>query len=72
MNPSAYLAAYKQKLSVARGELMTAKAAALPYVETSADANEDRKALAAVARGVVTVAGVLIRIIDSLPGPEPT
>jgi hypothetical protein len=67
MNP---IAAYKSRLSVARGELVTAKAAVLPYVEASADSSDDRKAIAAVARGVVIVAGVLIRIIDSLPGSD--
>ena len=61
-----FLSNYKARLQVARGELMAAKAAVLPYVETSADANDERKAIAAVARGIVTIAGVLIRVIDSL------
>lgn len=64
------LGAYKQRLAVARGELITAKASCLPYVETSADANEERKAIATVARGVANIAGVLVRIIDSLPGGD--
>jgi hypothetical protein len=70
MNPAQYLAAYKQRLSIARGELITAKAAALPYVEVPQGSNEERTAIAAIARGVCTIAAVIIRIIDSLPGTE--
>jgi len=65
----AELAAYKVRLKVARGELMAAKAAVLPFTEApAAEASTERVALSAAARGVATIAGVLIRIIDSLPG----
>ncbi len=64
----AELAAYKVRLKVARGELMAAKAAVLPFTEVPDEASAERTALAACARGVATIAGVLIRIVDSLPG----
>lgn len=70
MNALEFLATYKARLKVARGELMTAKASVLPYVENNDNANEERTALATIARGIATIAGILIRIIDSLPGSE--
>ena len=70
MNALEFLATYKARLKVARGELVTVKASVLPYVENQDNANQERSALATIARGIATVSGVLIRIIDSLPGSE--
>lgn len=62
------LAQYKSRLKVVRGELVAAKASVLPFCEVSDSSSNERLALATIARGVSTLAGVLIRIIDSLPG----
>jgi len=67
MNVADILADYRQRLTVAYGELKAARAVLLPYCETPATDDETRRAIAQVARATKTVADVLIRIIDSLP-----
>lgn len=68
MNVAA-LAQYKARLKVARGELTAARASVLPFTEVAgSEVTSEQMALATVARGVSAIAGVLIRIIDSLPG----
>ena len=66
------LASYKSGLKMARGELVSTRASVLPFCEVVPDATPEQQALATVARGVSTIAHILIRVIDSLPGPSLT
>ena len=65
-----FLKQYKVRLKTARAELVLARQQVLPFTELEKpeQAAPERVALAVLARAVANISGVLLRIIDSLPG----
>ena len=66
----AALAKYKARLKTARNELVLARTQVLPFteLENPDQQSTERVAIATLARAIANVTGVLVRIIDSLPG----
>lgn len=64
------LTKYKARLKTVRGELVLARTQVLPFTELENPDQQpaERVAVATLARAVANIAGVLVRILDSLPG----
>lgn len=66
----AAIAKYKSRLKTVRVELGLARQQVLPYTELEKPETQspERVALATIARAVANVTGIMMRILDSLPG----
>lgn len=64
------LAKYKKRLKTVRAELVLARQQVLPFTELEDPEHQpsERVAIATLSRAVANVTGILVRILDSLPG----
>lgn len=72
LNP---VATFKRNLKIVRGELVATKDECSRYTEGQCSDTEIASyglPVLTVAKGICTIAGILIRIIDALPGPDLT